>query len=443
MERIAELITTPEVSYAFWRVPYRAVQVTAYTGVACVTFALRFALRRSVRLRWREESGLAMAALCERLGPAFIKAAQVVSARPDLLTPEFARGLARLQDRVEPMSQAELSAVLREAYRAEPNEVFREFDPVPIAAASISQVHRAIGRYGETLAIKVKRPGVGECMALDVAAIRWLAKVASRTPGMSSLPVEELAEEILAPVLQQLDFFRERANNRRFRANLRNAGQIRIPKIADEYSTESTIAMEFVDGFIKAPAVELSAVERRDAALAGLRALYHMIFVDGFVHADLHPGNLGFCRNGILVLLDTGLVAELEAQDRLEFVEFFFGMVNNDGKLCARILRKQASAVSSSFQEDRFEADMCSLIAKHSALKSAEFQIAVFVAEMLSVQRRHGMRGSPKFIMTVLSMAIYDGICKQLYPQCDFQKEARPYLVLGWYGGAPRAKVRI
>jgi ubiquinone biosynthesis protein len=198
--------------------------------------------------------------------------------------------------------------------------------------------------------------------------------------------------------------------------------------------------MEFMADLQKTTCAALDPAQKREAAIAGLRALYKMIFVHGFVHADMHPANILLNAQGELVMLDTGLVAVLSGEDRRRFVDFFFGLVNNRGLECARIVLEMALYRTPSCNEAGFEEAMVRLIARHSALKSREFEVTRFVQELIELQRKFGIRGSTNFIMTVLSMVVYDGICKLLYPECNFQAEARPFLIVGRYMGATASR---
>jgi ubiquinone biosynthesis protein len=158
-----------------------------------------------------------------------------------------------------------------------------------------------------------------------------------------------------------------------------------------------------------------------------------MIFNDGFVHADMHPGNVYVRAWGEFVILDTGLVAILDEDNQRDFVDFFFGLINNEGRECARIIYDNAAYRAKNFDREAFDAAMVELIARHSALKCHEFEVADFVYQLMELQRRFKIRGSTRFMMTILSMVVYDGICKQLYPLCDFQNEARGFLITARY----------
>jgi ubiquinone biosynthesis protein len=427
------------------------VRRAAVIGAQVLRHASRFAvrrLRRAARRRPGDDTllGDTLARLCEDLGPTFIKAGQILSARPDLLPPRIAGPLARLQDRIAPFD-ARLVPGLVEADLGRPlDELFAEFDLEPVSAASVAHVHRARLRDGRTVAVKIRRPGVVELVESDIGLMRAIASALSRLPGMRAMPLREMVEEVGTPIRQQLDFEQEARNNRALAAHFASIEHVKVPALVPDLCGRSVLTMEFLDDLRQVTGPGLTAAERRVAALAGLRALYKMIFLDGFIHADMHPGNVFVRRWGEFVMLDTGLMANLDAADRQDFVLFFLGLATNQGRECARIVYETATYRSPRHRREDFEDAMCELVAAHSSLKSSEFEITRFVYQLMETQRRFGIRGSTKFVMVILSMVVFDGICKQLHPECDFQAEARGFLITARYrrpaaadGGRPLA----
>jgi ubiquinone biosynthesis protein len=374
--------------------------------------------------------GHTLADLFESLGATFVKLGQVLSARPDLVSPALAGPLARLQSDVAPFDSRRVPGILRRAFGRPMEEIFADFDPVPVASASIAHVHRARLRDGRQVAVKIRRPGVERRVESDLRLLRGAARALSRLPGMRTMPLSELVDELAAPIRQQLDLAREAENVRRFRGNFAAVDHIRIPAPVDGLCVGSVLVMEFLDRLEAVSSTAFTAAERRTAATAGLRALYKMIFTDAFVHADMHPGNVFLRAHGELVLLDMGLIAELSPEDHRAFVDFFFGLVTNDGPACARILQETATYRARHYDPGAFEADIVRLIDRYSALRARDFEVARFVYELMETQRRHGLRGSTRFIMAILSLVVFDGICKQLDPDCDFQAEALGFLLV-------------
>ena len=385
--------------------------------------------------------GEELRALCERLGATFIKLGQVLSSRPDLLSPELTAPLARLQDDVAPFAHAERE--IERVFGRPLAELFEHFESEPAASASIAQVHRARLHDGRKVAVKIRRPGISRRVEDDFRMMHAFARWLGALPPMRLVPMGELIAELEAPIRQQLDFYREVASLERFRANFDGVEHVTLPVPVPELCRASVLTMELLEDLEKVTSARFTGDERRTAALAGLRALYKMIFVDGFIHADMHPGNVFLRQWGELVILDMGLVAELSEDDLQNFVDFFFGLVNNQGEICARIVYDTALYVSPRCDREQFEAAIVEMVGRHSALKSHEFEVTHFVYELIETQRRHGIRGSTQFIMTVLSMVVYDGICKLLYPECEFQKEARGYLIAAKYRRHQRLAIAV
>jgi ubiquinone biosynthesis protein len=416
----------------------RLAEIAVVAAYHCVRFSFAMAVCR--RARRAAVAGERLASLFEDLGPAYIKIGQILSCRPDLLSPAFVAPLTRLQDCVRGVAVADIVDEIERSFGQPLAQLFTHFDPSPVASASIAQVHRATLDDGRIVAVKVRRPGIASRVSIDFGLLRASAAIVAKLPFLRAMPVVELVDEIRAPVEMQLDFAREAENNRRLRAMFAYAERLRIPAIVDALCTPTVLTMEFMADLQKTTCAALDPAQKRQAAIAGLRALYKMIFVHGFVHADMHPANILLNAQGELVMLDTGLVAVLSGEDRRRFVDFFFGLVNNRGLECARIVLEMALYRTPSCNEEGFEEAMVRLIAQHSALKSREFEVTRFVQELIELQRKFGIRGSTNFIMTVLSMVVYDGICKLLYPECNFQAEARPFLIVGRYMGAAASR---
>jgi ubiquinone biosynthesis protein len=388
---------------------------------------------------WRVTFGQRLASLLESLGPTAIKMGQILSARPDLLPADVVRSLAHLQDSLRPFSTRTAIAILEASLGTPLHRVFQDFEPVPLSAASVAQVHLARLHDGRAVAVKIRRPNIERIVENDTRLLRSLGALLSKLPGMALVPVQDLLDETTAPLREQLDFTLELENNRRLRHNFAGIERVVIPATIDEYCSANVLVMEYVDGLQKIGHAVFAKQDAQWIATAGLQVLYRMIFIDGFVHADMHPGNFLIRNSRELVLLDTGLMTSLNERRRTDFIDFFFALVNNKGRDSANIIIKNSRYCSSAYCRERFESEMESLIARHSALKSKEFEITRFVYELADTQRRCGIRGSMDFMMTVLAMVGYDGICKQMYPECDFLSAARPYLIVGRYAGRPLA----
>ncbi|HJQ23888.1 MAG TPA: AarF/UbiB family protein [Blastocatellia bacterium] len=375
--------------------------------------------------------GHSLAKLFESLGATFIKIGQILSSRPDLLPPEIVAPLSLLQDRVAPFDSKKIPGLIRDAFGQPIEAIFEHFEMAPIFGASVAQVHKARLKDGREVAVKVRRPGIPNKVKGDLTLLRLCASTLSLIPAMRLVPLKELIEEFGQAVAQQLDFSIEAESNRRFRENFSGFDNIKFPVPVGELCTESILTMEFLKDLKKIEALDFTPDERKAVAIEGLRALYKMIFVDGFIHADLHPGNI-FFRRGEVIFLDFGMTATLVGDDLKNFVDFFYGMASNNGKVCARVVYDTATFRTDEDNREMFEAAMVRMINEHSIKEARDFEVTQFAAELFDLQRRFGIRGTTKFTMTIVSLAVFEGIVKQLHPELDFQAEARQFILKAW-----------
>ncbi|MBR1031479.1 AarF/ABC1/UbiB kinase family protein [Bradyrhizobium liaoningense] len=413
----------------------RAVIIGFWTTI----FAIRSAAELAV-VTWRggraaryRRSGQLLSLYFERLGPTFVKFGQAISTRTDLLHPEILAGLQRLQEHASPVAFREIEAGLRAAYGDRLATLFREIDPVAVGSGAIAQVHRAVCADGRIVALKICKPGVRAQLMLDAQLALAIAGLIVRLPMMRNMPMVEAMSETFGILTAQTDFAGEAASMRRLRENFRHVDGVWFPEIIEHLCTNTAIAMEYLDDLTRVDAVEIDVAERRRIALTGLRALYRMIFDHGFVHADLHPGNVFRSADGSVAILDAGLVSDVGEATRQDFVAFFFAVVNNHGREGADIVWRTAVSRPSESARPAFEAEMTDFIATESTKKSGEFEVVGFVHRLLDIQRRHGLRATPAFVTMVFAMAVYDGLCRYLFPGCDFQGEARGYLIAAHY----------
>ena len=373
-----------------------------------------------------DEVGVAIAAALERMGPVFIKLGQVLSARPDIVPPWLVRSLARLRDDVSPVAAediiARVEAELGHSYRI----AFSSFEPVPIAVGSVAQVHRAVLRNGAVVAVKVRRPGALEAARMDLRIIEYMARALEKLPGFTSIPFLALTRELTRALEAQFDLSREALDMIRVREGIRDRTEVVIPRVHTLWSTQAMLTMDYIDGLVPVDAIELSERERVDLARSGLHAVYDMLFLNGLMHADLHPGNVFFLPGPRIVLLDFGLVATLAGRSRGDFRDFFRAMATNDGATCARIVLDTAEAVGGS--RDAFTRDMVAMVDRFAGLAVEDFEVAGFAVALFDTQRKHRVRGSADFTMTIVSLAVFEGILKTLHPGMDFQHEAQVYL---------------
>jgi ubiquinone biosynthesis protein len=372
--------------------------------------------------------GKSLASLLERLGPTFVKLAQVLSSRPDVFSPAVTGPLSRLCEHVKPIPKGQVAGLLSAGLGVPPGRIFRDFEWSPTACGSIAQVHRAHLRDGQVVAVKIRRPNAVPSIRADLFLLRWLAACFQHFFTLRGIPLLLIINEFGRILEDQLDFRMEASNMRRFHSILGHLPDVVVPRVYLEWSSESVLIMEYMCNFNRISDLRLSEEKRHQAARSCVNVLYTMAFEHGFVHADLHPGNLFFRSNGEIVLVDFGMVTELEGPDLRSFAYFFFGMVTNQGQLCAQVIYDSALSLAPSFDLTRFEDDMREMIARYALRRAGEFEVSRFAFELFQIQRQHGLCGSPKFVSVILAFVVLEGIVKQLYPPLNFMAQARNFI---------------
>lgn len=395
----------------------------------------------SGRARRKAFFGAVILDLFRELGATFIKVGQIMSTRPDLIPEHISRALEHLQDDVGPFPFEAVVETLETDFGRPMRELFAEFAPVPLASASVSQVHKARLPSGRIIAVKVRRPNVIELCTFDLAVMRIGARILNAIPSIATLSPVATVEEFGRAVFLQLDFRIEARNNRRFRENFRGHPNVVFPEIIDELSTERVLSMSFVEG-TKILAARTRSDPKRVARL-GLQALLKMIFEDGFVHADLHPGNILITPTDQLALLDLGLVGELDDPHRRGFARFFAAWAQRDGDTMARIMYDMSANARAAEDArtgarpprqgddafERYRAAIIEFVGRYWGQRMGEVQVGKVLFDMLAILRRHRVRVNPTFTIVNIAIAVTEGIGKQLDPELDLMAEALPYFL--------------
>lgn len=366
---------------------------------------------------------------CNLLGGAFLKAGQILSTRVDLLPTATIAALEHLRDNARPVRFSELEASLRPLLESSESESQLRIASLPLASATIAQVH--IGNQPSTapVAIKIRRPGIDRLITTDVRYIRFFTALVAHLPWFRTFPVSEATEEICGALLHQVNFTAEAHMLGRFHRLFSDNTKVKIPEVHLRRCTSEIIVMEYLEGYKSIQEFRAQPEMAKSAVLTGLRALYKMIFNAGLIHCDLHSSNILCNEEGRIALLDFGFVSEMTPKSKQEFAEFFLSIAFRDGKSAARIVRETALRVRGELNLAAFEYDMQMLVDRTSGRKASDFQVAGFVFELFQLQRRHGIYGSPSFTLPILSLLTYEGLIKDIYPELDFQQEAVPFVV--------------
>ncbi len=413
----------------------RALQAALVCAGAGIRLLVVLSARTVRRNSWRHCLGECLASVFESLGGGYLKIGQILATRADLLPPDLLTPLRRLHDQARSFPAAEARRLLEASIGQPVERIFSTFDPVPVSSASIAQVHRAVLREsGREVAIKIKRPGIETALDSDARLFTAAARLLSIWPAFNRLPLIEASAEVSRALRAQTDFRQEAENHRRFQILFADEEAVRIPQLLDDLCGRDVLVMEYLPGLVRLSDPALAPEVARRATLAGLRALYRMIFSAGLVHGDLHPANVLVSREGPLVILDFGFAARMAGPDRVAFAEFFLSIASGDGPTGAANVLRTARGVPPNLDSEAFTQEVAALIAEAAGRTAEEFLVARFVGRLFAIQRRHQVRGTPSFTMAILSLMVFEGIVRARYPDLDFQREVVPYVLAALEG---------
>ena len=424
---VRELVTAAPQHHR-WQVILRGVQIASTCALIPILLVRQLWSLRGADARGVRALGRVAVRVCTRLGATFIKVGQIASTRGDILPRPFAQELTALQDQVPPFPFATVRATIEQELGKPLEQVYAHFDVEPVAAASVAQVHRAVLRStGETVAVKVRRPDILQKVQLDRAVLLFIARRLERlVPSLRLVSLEVAMQNFCLAVEQQIHLTNEAEHNRRFTANFASDPDIHFPRLVPEACSDAVLTMEFIEG-IREPDLEAHGADLRAIVDAGMRCVCRMIFSHGFVHADLHPGNMRFLLPGRVVLLDLGLVGQLSETDRLMTAQTLFAFATGDGRTVARLFYENApyKAVA---DYAAYEAEIVALVdrLRHRDLKTS--QVTMDVGRIFDLLRRHRIQARGHMTMINLALMTAEGLGKRLDPSLSIADATLPYL---------------
>lgn len=381
--------------------------------------------------------GEVIANTMETLGATFIKFGQILSTRPDIVPPEYVDALRRLQDKVHAEPLERMRRTLMTELGGERMSRLK-IDMEPVAAASVAQVYRAMLDDKHELALKVQRPAAAHQIERDLAVLRFGAGVVSAFPSLKLMSLPGAVEKFGTALSEQLDFTREADNNLTFAKNFEGVEGISVPKLYPDFCTRRVLAMEFIHG-ARGDQPEQVGGDRKLLAQRGADAILRMVFLHGFVHADMHPGNVILTNDGRVVLIDLGMTAKIPPELLRPWVEAFYALSQQDGPTLARLLYSYAPSVNiPSYAE--YEKDLVQFFSQFYGRNLGDVEVSDVITGVLGLLRRHQIENDPVFTVVCIGVVVAEGIGKQLDPSLDIVTIAVPYLITAMSSAPPAMK---
>jgi len=401
-------------------------QMEKYLRIGSRFFSRKKGEARLERRTFEERIRIAL----EELGPTFIKLGQVVSTRPDLVSPELVRELSKLQDKARLLPVEVVRRQIERELKAPIEDLFVSFSEKPLAAASLSQVHKARLQSGEVLAVKVQRPGIAAIIERDISILYELIDLleGSVFKGKSYSP-KEFVDEFASTIREELDFSLEAKNAEKFAANFKGSDTVKIPKVYREFTTKKILVTEFISGtkVNQMAKFDKEGLDKHAIAGNGMDMALKQIFEDGFFHGDLHPGNIFVLPGNVIAMIDFGMVGRIdrETMDNLADVLMALTRFNTD-KIVSGLERMDIIGLDADKKKIRREINF--LIDRYYGLELHELEIGKILADVMEVIRKNNIRVPSEFALLFKTMITAEGVARSLDPDFDMVEHIQPFV---------------
>ncbi len=371
------------------------------------------------------------------LGPVYVKLGQLLSTRPDLLPGRYVDTLTDLQTNVPPVPWSQVEALIRRELSQPLETIFNDIDRNAIAAGSIGQVYRAVLVDGQQVALKVQRPGIEAVVARDISLIKSLAELASLTEFGKNFDIVGLAEEFSNAITAELDFTTEAKYTDQLRQNLTDSkwfdsSQLVIPQVYDDLTSTRLLTIEWLDGVpileARLPQVKDGkdeASQRSEITTILFRAFFKQVYVDGFFHADPHPGNIFYLQDGRLAILDCGMVGRLDPRTQQILTEMLLAIVDLDGRRCSQLTLELAEG-GQQVNLNNLTNDYDKMLRKYYNRSISEIKFSEVIYEVLQVSRNNKIRLPSNMGLYAKTLANLEGVARGFYPQVNLLDQIRP-----------------
>ncbi len=367
----------------------------------------------------------------EELGPTFIKFAQILSTRPDLIPLELADAFSKLQDEVSPIEFEEIEQVFFEEFGKKSAELF-DGDLKLVASASLGQVYRGYLKSGEEVAVKVQKPNITQKIASDIAIMRQIGSLLKdRLEEYGIDDVEMIINEFEKTIRKELDFNIEALNLKRFSKNFADNNKIKVPKLYEQLSTGRILTMEYIEGIKVSDNDDLIAngIDPRVVAQDGFELLCEQIFVHRYFHADPHPGNIFALKEGGISFIDFGMMGRIGERDQRYFVDMIYYIVKNEEEKAAYNLLKLAKIKDENINIDAFCKDMGDIISTYFYGSLRNISIQNLLNDIVALMSRYQVYFREDNYLLTKALITIEGVGKQLDPDFNAAEQIKPFVL--------------
>jgi ubiquinone biosynthesis protein len=362
-------------------------------------------------------------------GPSFVKLGQILSVRPDLVGKNLATTLASFQDRLPPFSNKEVKKILAQEFSQNPEKIFSEFNFTSVASASVAQVHKAKLHDGTIVAVKLMRPCIRRIMARDIYTLKLLTKIIAIFSSFLGKSLSEIANLLQENAKSELDLLHEAANGSRLKEDLKDVKGFYVPEIFWQFSTSKVLVLEWLEGipFSDEKAILNSDFDKKQIAQNLVISYFNQVYVHGFFHADMHPGNLFLLKNGDIGVVDFGIMGKIDKKTRLAIAEILIGFLNKNYTRVAQ-LHIEAGIVPPETNVDDL-ALSCRKIGETIVGSSVkEISIAKLLANLIEMTREYKMATRPELLLLQKTILLVEGVGVVLNPNLNIWDLARPWV---------------
>ncbi len=392
---------------------------------------------RSRRLFRRTESKIAeltpaerMRLALEELGPTFVKFGQLLSTRPDVIPMSYVMEFAKLQDNVPSFSYDEVRQQIRLELGADIEEYFPFFDPLPIAAASIAQVHRAKLVTGEVVVVKVRRPRVVELVGTDIDVLMSLALLAERhLPGTDIYDPVGLVREFARTIRREMDFSREGHTIEKMAENFSGDTTLYFPKVFWEETSKGILTLEYIDGIkvSEHAIIDKAGLDRKLIAKRGADAFMKMVLVHGFFHGDPHPGNVLILPDNVICLLDYGMVGRVDEQVKSYLIDILLAIIKRDVEEVISLL-VHSGDLPDNLNTRALRRDLSEFIDSYYEVPLQEIEVGRMLLEFIEIITTYHIKFQPDLLLLSKALVTIEGMGRELDPQFDMVENIRPFV---------------